>query len=59
MEKLVKNIGKHLVKRCDGRFFRNTDPRAHELERRVFLSQYLLAIYSAGSTPDDGKWIVK
>ena len=28
-----------------------TDPRAPELERRVVLSQYLLAIQSAGSTP--------
>lgn len=28
-----------------------TDPRAAELERRVVLSQYLLAIQSAGSTP--------
>lgn len=28
-----------------------TDPRAKELERRVVLSQYLLAIQSAGSTP--------
>ncbi|MDE7136091.1 MAG: hypothetical protein K2N91_05620, partial [Muribaculaceae bacterium] len=28
-----------------------TDPRAKELERRVILSQYLLAIQSAGSTP--------
>ena len=28
-----------------------TDPRARELERRVVLSQYLLAIQSAGSTP--------
>ncbi len=28
-----------------------TDPRAQELERRVVLSQYLLAIQSAGSTP--------
>lgn len=27
------------------------DPRAKELERRVILSQYLLAIQSAGSTP--------
>ena len=28
-----------------------TDPRAKELERRVVLSQYLLAIQSAGSVP--------
>ncbi len=28
-----------------------TDPRASELERRVVLSQYLLAIQCAGSTP--------
>ncbi len=28
-----------------------TDPRAKELERRVVLSQYLLAIQSAGTTP--------
>lgn len=28
-----------------------TDPRAGELERRVVLSQYLLAIQSSGSTP--------
>lgn len=28
-----------------------TDPRAAELERRVVLSQYLLAIQSAGTTP--------
>ena len=28
-----------------------TDPRAKELERRVVLSQYLLAIQCAGSTP--------
>lgn len=28
-----------------------SDPRASELERRVVLSQYLLAIQSAGSTP--------
>lgn len=28
-----------------------TDPRARELERRVVLSQYLLAIQCAGSTP--------
>lgn len=27
------------------------DPRAHELERRIVLSQYLLAIQSAGSLP--------
>ena len=32
-------------------FSRCTDPRAKELERRVVLSQYLLAIQSAGSTP--------
>lgn len=32
-------------------FSRCTDPRAAELERRVVLSQYLLAIQSAGSTP--------
>ncbi|MBW9110370.1 hypothetical protein [Microbacterium ureisolvens] len=29
----------------------STDPRAQELERRVVLSQYLLAVNSAGSTP--------
>jgi hypothetical protein len=29
----------------------STDPRAHELERRVVLSQYLLAIQSAGPLP--------
>ncbi len=28
-----------------------TDPRAHELERRIILSQYLTAIQCAGSTP--------
>ncbi len=32
-------------------FSGSTDPRARELERRVVLSQYLLAIQSAGSTP--------
>lgn len=32
-------------------FSRCTDPRASELERRVVLSQYLLAIQSAGSVP--------
>ncbi len=32
-------------------FSQCTDPRAPELERRVVLSQYLLAIQSAGSTP--------
>ncbi|MBR6197559.1 MAG: hypothetical protein IKQ72_08150 [Bacteroidaceae bacterium] len=32
-------------------FSRCTDPRARELERRVVLSQYLLAIQCAGSTP--------
>lgn len=32
-------------------FSRCKDPRAKELERRVVLSQYLLAIQSAGSTP--------
>ena len=32
-------------------FSQCTDPRAKELERRVVLSQYLLAIQSAGSTP--------
>lgn len=32
-------------------FFHCTDPRAAELERRVVLSQYLLAIQSAGSVP--------
>lgn len=32
-------------------FSRCTDPRAKELERRVVLSQYLLAIQSAGSVP--------
>lgn len=32
-------------------FSRCADPRAAELERRVVLSQYLLAIQSAGSTP--------
>lgn len=29
----------------------STDPRAHELERRIVLSQYLMAIQSAGSLP--------
>ena len=32
-------------------FSHSTDPRAGELERRVVLSQYLLAIQSAGSVP--------
>ncbi len=32
-------------------FERCTDPRARELERRVVLSQYLLAIQCAGDTP--------
>lgn len=32
-------------------FSRCTDPRARELERRVVLSQYLLAVQCAGSTP--------
>lgn len=32
-------------------FTGSTDPRASELERRVVLSQYLLAIQSSGSTP--------
>lgn len=32
-------------------FSRCTDPRARELERRVVLSRYLLAIQCAGSTP--------
>lgn len=32
-------------------FSQSTDPRAAELERRVVLSQYLLAIQSSGSTP--------
>ena len=32
---------------CDG----STDPRAWELERRIVLSQYLLAVNSAGATP--------
>lgn len=32
-------------------FSRCTDPRAKELERRVVLSQYLLAVQCAGSTP--------
>ena len=32
-------------------FSQCTDPRAAELERRVVLSQYLLAIQSSGSTP--------
>lgn len=32
-------------------FSQCTDPRAKELERRVVLSQYLLAIQCAGSTP--------
>lgn len=32
-------------------FSQCTDPRAKELERRVVLSQYLLAIQSAGSVP--------
>lgn len=29
----------------------STDPRAHELERRIVLSQYLMAIQSSGSLP--------
>jgi len=29
----------------------SSDKRAHELERRIVLSQFLLAIHSAGSTP--------
>ena len=29
----------------------SADPRAHELERRIVLSQYLMAIQSAGSQP--------
>jgi hypothetical protein len=32
-------------------FSGSTDPRAHELERRVVLSQYLTAINGAGSVP--------
>lgn len=32
-------------------FSRCTDPRANELERRIVLSQYLLAIQCAGTTP--------
>ncbi len=32
-------------------FSKSTDPRAKELERRVVLSQYLLAIQCAGTTP--------
>jgi hypothetical protein len=32
-------------------FCRCTDPRARELERRVVLSQYLLAVQCAGSSP--------
>jgi hypothetical protein len=32
-------------------FTGSTDPRAHELERRVVLSQYLTAINGAGSVP--------
>lgn len=32
-------------------FSRCTDPRARELERRVVLSQYLLAVQCAGTTP--------
>ncbi|MCL2694471.1 MAG: glycoside hydrolase family 65, partial [Oscillospiraceae bacterium] len=32
-------------------FSRSKDKRAHELERRVILSQYLLAVNSAGSLP--------
>ena len=32
-------------------FSKCTDPRAKELERRVILSQYLMAIQSAGSVP--------
>src|SRR5690625_5044510 len=33
----------------------STDPRAHELERRVVLSQYLTAIHSGGSLPPQEK----
>jgi hypothetical protein len=29
----------------------NTDPRAAELERRIVLSQYVMAVHDAGSTP--------
>jgi hypothetical protein len=32
-------------------FSQSTDPRAHELERRVILSQYLTAIQCSGSAP--------
>ena len=32
-------------------FTGSTDPRAHELERRIVLSQYLTAIQSAGKVP--------
>jgi beta-xylosidase len=32
-------------------FSGSTDPRAHELERRVVLSQYLMALNAAGSLP--------
>src|SRR5690606_30990933 len=32
-------------------FAGSSDPRAKELERRAVLSQYLLAVNSAGSTP--------
>lgn len=30
---------------------RSTDPRAHELERRIVLSQYLMALNAAGTLP--------
>jgi hypothetical protein len=39
---------------CDGgaiSFSGSSDRRAHELERRIVLSQYLLAVNCAGSTP--------
>ncbi|MEV6712871.1 hypothetical protein AB0M48_12640 [Lentzea sp. NPDC051208] len=32
-------------------FAGSTDPRAHELERRVVLSQYLTAVHCSGTTP--------
>lgn len=32
-------------------FSGSTDPRAHELERRVVLSQYLMAVQAAGNLP--------
>jgi hypothetical protein len=36
----------------------STDPRAHELERRIVLSQYLTAVNCAGSTPPQESGLV-